>query len=49
MNNGDIDEGGSGLSIGAIIIYSGMVLGNLEWILDMVFAFSITFESPALS
>ena len=45
MNNDD----GSGLTVGSIIIWAGIILGNMEWVLDLLFAFSTTFESPALS
>jgi hypothetical protein len=48
MNNGENDSG-SGVSLGSIIIIAGIILGNLEWLLDMTFAFTIKFESPALS
>jgi hypothetical protein len=48
MNNIE-GEDGSGVNLGSIIIYAGIVLGNLEWILDLVFATSTSFESPALS
>ena len=49
MNNDEGNGGPSAVSVGSIIIGVGIILGNLEWILDLVYAISTPFESPALS
>ncbi len=46
MNNDD--NGSGGVTFGSIIIYIGIVLGNIEWILDILFALTTDFVSPAL-